>query len=457
MENKNRKKGQLIEEGIDVFTLDGSKVTLNYLISEHGGQGDVYHVSYMGKDYAMKWYCKNPEDVIGGLQHKIISEICGISKKPGEKFIWPLYQVTEANPRDGKRFGYLMELFPDNYYEMDRFLQQDGAPGAVRFKSYNAMLVAGMNIASAMQKLHLKGYSYKDLNPKNLVINPETGDVLIIDNDNVSVNGALCTVKGMKGYMAPEIPRSGYREIPSRLTDFFSLAVILYRLFFFDHPMEGKLWDEPYLCTDRVEEILYAIKPVFHFDPQNDINRPTDVYAPNALQRWRAMPLEIRKLFITVFTEGIDDPGKRPPEGVWINTIAKCRDKLIRLNPTREQFVNLEEPRSIPPRCLAIKIGLHQIALYPQKAIYQISVDGAYQQYTTIVAGILYNKQLDSLMIRNMSNSAWRGWSPKTRQRSDILPHQDYPICPGVMIEFQKDMPRIVGEVFDPLAKQDRK
>ena len=41
MENKNRKKGQLIEEGIDVFTLDGSKVTLNYLISEHGGQGDA--------------------------------------------------------------------------------------------------------------------------------------------------------------------------------------------------------------------------------------------------------------------------------------------------------------------------------------------------------------------------------------------------------------------------------
>ena len=70
------------------------------------------------------------------------------------------------------------------------------------------------------------------------------------------------------------------------------------------------------------------------------------------------------------------------------------------------------------------------------------------------MAGITYNKQLDSLMIRNMTNTTWRGWSPKTKQLSDIPSGKEYPIFPGVMIEFQKENPRIVGEIFDARVKQ---
>ena len=448
--DKVKKKGELIEKDITVITSNHSKVTLNYLISDTGGQGDVYHVTYNGHDYAMKWYCKNEEDVIGGLQYDTISKICGEEKRPSEKFIWPLILVTEENPCKGKQFGYLMELLPKNYFEMNDYLRMDDDKQAVRFKSYNAMLVAGMNIAAAMQKLHMKGLSYKDLNPKNFALNPDTGDALIIDNDNVSVDGGLCTVKGMQGYMAPEIPRSHYKKSPNRETDYFSLATILYRLFFVDHPMEGKLWEKAPVCTAEAEEYFYSIKPVFHFDPNNDSNRPTDDYAPNALCRWRAMPIEIRQLFISSFTEGINHPGKRAPENAWISTIAKSRDKLIRLNQEREQFVNFDDVRSVPPRCLGIKIGSHKVALYPQKAIYGISVEGNVHHYSKMAAGITYNQQLDSLMIRNMTKTSWRGWSPKTKQLMDIVEGEEYPIFPGVMIEFQKGNPRIVGEIFDP-------
>lgn len=231
MGKSDKKKGELIEKGVKVVTSGNVPVKLNYLISDEGGQGDVYHVSFRGQDYAMKWYCKNADDVIGGLQYDTISKMCGEDKRPSEKFVWPLFLVTEENPCKGKRFGYLMELLPKNYYEMNDYLRMDGDTSAVRFKSYNAMMVAGMNIAYGMQKLHLKGFSYKDLNPKNFALNPESGDALIIDNDNVSVDGGLCTVKGMKGYMAPEIPRSKYKKSPTIETDYYSLATILYRLF----------------------------------------------------------------------------------------------------------------------------------------------------------------------------------------------------------------------------------
>lgn len=452
MSSNNKSKGEVIEKGIKIVDKNNVAITVNSLISDSGGQGDVYKATYKGREYALKWYCKHSDDVIGGAQYDTIFKIHGEDKKPSEKFIWPLTIVNEEYPKNGKKFGYLMELLPKGYFEMDDFLRMDNDPKAVRFNSYNSMLVAGMNLAAAMSKLHLKGLSYKDLNPKNFAINPESGDVLVVDNDNVSVDGDLCSVKGTKGYMAPEIPKSNYKMNPSRTTDYYSLATVLYRLFFVDHPMEGKAWEKYPLCTDKVEDYLYAVNPVFHFDPRNDSNRPTDVYAPNATGRWRAMPQELRALFIRTFTEGINESNKRPPENEWISTIARTRDKLIRINQGREQFVNFSDLKSIPPRCLALKIGSNQIAIYPQKAIYQISVDGNAREYATIVGGIVYDKQTDRMKIRNMSSKIWRCYDPTTKQLTDVGKGQEYPVFLGVMIEFHRDQPKIVGEISDPKA-----
>ncbi len=450
MSTVGKKKGELIAHGTAVVTSNNARVTINHLISDSGGQGDVYHVTFRGHDYALKWYCKHPEDVIGGVQYQTISKICGEDKKTSSKFIWPLILVTETEPSDGKKFGYLMELLPEGYFEMEAFLRMDNDARAVRFKNYNAMLVAGMNIAAAMQKIHLKGWSYKDLNPKNFAIHPETGDILVVDNDNVSVDGDLCSVKGTKGYMAPEIPESNYQKNPTRETDYYSLAMILYRLFFVDHPMEGKAWEKYPLCTDKGEDHLYAINPVFHFDPQDDSNRPTEVYAPNALSRWRMFPTELRELFLKTFTEGIKQPKKRPPENAWIRMISKTRDKRIRINPEREQFVNFENQKSVLRRCLGLEIGKKKIALYPKKAVYQISIDGNDHQYLEMAGGITYNKELDKLMMRNLTKTVWRGYSPDTNQVTDIGKNQEFPLYPGVRIEFQNGKPSIVGKVFEP-------
>ena len=450
----DKKKGEVIEKGISIVGENNTKVTVNYLISDAGGQGDVYHATYKGKDYALKWYCKHSDDVIGGPQYGTIFEIYGEKNKPGEEFVWPLFLVNEENPADGKLFGYLMELLPDGYYEMADYLRMDTDPKVKHFSSYAAMLTAGLNIVSAMQKLHLKGWSYKDLNPKNFVIRPQDGKVLVVDNDNVSVDGDLCSVKGTKGYMAPEIPKSNYKVNPTMETDRYSLAVVLYRLFFIDHPMEGKAWENYPLCTDKVEDYLYAVKPVFHFDPKNDANRPTEVYAPNATARWRVVPQELRNTFITAFTEGVSQPLRRPPESEWIASISKSRDKLIRFNAEREQFVNFDDIRTVPPRCLGMKIKSNLIALYPQKAIYEVSVDKNDKQFANLYAGIVYNKNTGNLMIRNMTSKVWRGYSPDTKQLTDIGKGQDYEIKPGVMIEFQRENPRIVGEIFDPRASK---
>lgn len=453
---KEQDRGKLIERGVKIYGENNTPVTLNRVISTSGGQGDVYHATYKGNDYALKWYV-NDDDVIGGPQYDTIYKIEGEKNKPSDRFIWPYFIVSEQGRVKGKEFGYLMPLLPEGYYEMQDFLRMDGDKKAVRFSSYNAMLTAGMNIARGMQELHLKGWSYKDLNPKNFAINPKTGDVLIVDNDNVSVDGAPCTVKGTKGYMAPEIPRSNYKLNPSTDTDYYSLAVVLYRLFFLDHPMDGKAWEKYPLCTDKAEDLLYAGKPVFHFDPNDTSNRPTDVYAPNAEMRWNAFPEELRDTFITAFTEGISNPSKRPTEYGWIRAIAKARDKLVKVKKTdgntRDLFVDFSDAETAPRGCLELKINSESIAIYPHKAIYEISIDKNDSGYMNMVAGIVYDPKIGKLAIRNMSPKVWVGYSPSTGQKTNIAKGQEHPIEPGTQILFQRENPKIVGVVSNFAGK----
>ena len=251
--------------------------------------------------------------------------------------------------------------------------------------------------------------------------------------------------------MAPEIPRSRYNKNPDTVTDYYSLAIILYRLFFIDHPMEGAAWGKYPLHTEQVEDYLYAIKPVFHFDPNNDNNRPTEAYSPNAYSRWVLMPLELRKCFFRVFTEGIERPGKRPTELEWISTIVRARDKLVRTaSNQQEKFVNFDNISSIPAGCLGMKVENNIIALYPRKALYESSVFGNMNHYLTISAGIVYDQTLKKLCVRNLTDRVWRCYSDRDKKLTNVGKEEQYPLEEGVMIEFQRDEPRIVGTVFDP-------
>ena len=246
-------------------------------------------------------------------------------------------------------------------------------------------------------------------------------------------------------YSAPECIESSKLSVAS---DCFSLAILLYRLIFIDHPFDGALWEKVPIITRDIECIFYGEKAVFHLDPNNESNRPTDIYAPNVLGRWKVMPHELRISFTKVFTEGLRNPEKRLSAGMWINIIAKCRDKLIRLNAEREQFVNFDDVRLVPPRCLGIKIGGQKIALYPQKAIYSCNITRDMWN-DSIIAGIVYRREVDSFMIKNMTADNFRVWSPETKQLSILTSGDEYPLSPGVMIEFQKENPRTVGIIFD--------
>ena len=134
---------------------------------------------------------KAPKVFYENLKHNYIKQ------SPDKRvFLWP-EDITEWI--DGT-FGYVMPLRPSGYYEVGDYLLTK-----VKFKSMKTVIDAAMNIVSAYRILHNNGYCYQDLNDGNFFINPNNGQVLICDNDNVAPDGTHTGIIGKPGYIAPEI------------------------------------------------------------------------------------------------------------------------------------------------------------------------------------------------------------------------------------------------------------
>ncbi|GHV27540.1 hypothetical protein AGMMS4952_09380 [Spirochaetia bacterium] len=178
---------------------------------------------------------------------------------PTNAFLWP-EDITE---QQGDTFGYIMNLRPPEYVGFPRFLI-----GKEGFASITAMVNAALRITEGFRELHLKGYSYQDLNDGNFFINPQNGDVLICDNDNVSEYGKNSGIAGKARYMAPEVVLG--KSQPGIKTDSFSLGVVLFLLFTGNHPLEGKNTCPP-LVTLKLERKYFGENPVFIMDDDSQI------------------------------------------------------------------------------------------------------------------------------------------------------------------------------------------
>lgn len=449
------KISERIPDGAELRTFEGERVRVISLISDKGGQGDVYKVSWKGGEFALKWYNRDEKDVTGGAQYRLITTLKDMPNPNPRLFIWPLAVVTETGRADtGRLFGYIMNLLPNGYFEMTHFLRSDEDKEQKKFDTFHAMIWAGMHIVTAVRALHLAGLSYKDLNPGNIAINPSTGHIQMVDCDNISVDGAPCTVSGMRGYMAPEIVRSGFQETPNIQTDQFSLAIILFRLFYMDHPMEGKRWEKYPLVNDKVEDELYCIHPVYNMNSRDESNRPTKDYAPNVMVRMAMLPTVLMEGFENTFVNGIDQVMGRTPENQWLQLLGMARDQLVFLDPklATDRVVRFDKKRTIPNGCLRLTLSKgtkHEIALYPLQSIFKDVISGNGEDYVTRVGRVSVSR--GSLVMQNCSGQAWSVYHPVTRKIEAVADGQWFQVMPGTQIQFDKQR-NIVGKVDDPCA-----
>ena len=107
-------------------------------------------------------------------------------------------------------------------------------------------LLLAAHITEALAKIHHKKIIHKDINPSNILRNPETGMVKIIDfgisaelpRETIPLPGAG-VVEGDLSYISPEQTGRMNRPIDCR-SDLYSLGITLYELFTGQLPFKGQ-------------------------------------------------------------------------------------------------------------------------------------------------------------------------------------------------------------------------
>ena len=393
-----------------------------------GGQGIVYLVDMNGRDMALKWYLNAPDEYFyTNLNNNILNGA------PSDAFLWPK-ALTE---RQNGSYGYVMDLRPSNYFEFGNFLM-----AKQRFSSFDAMLNAAMKICNGFMMLHRFGYSYQDLNDGNFFIDPKTGDVLICDNDNVMPQGEKSGIMGKARYMAPEVVAG---SIPDKYSDRYSLAVILFMLFYCNHPLEGAKVVACPCMTESYEKKFYGSEAVFIFNPNDNSNRPVRGIHQNVIRRWPVLPAALRETFTREFGEEmLRNPQQRMIEQNWEKLIASLRDSLV-VCPHCKEETFVEDGKNTCMSCgktidssLRLKLGTRTMYLTEGTKLY-IDHDN------TADVLVVHDASAGMLLLKNLStNITWTAETPSGKLKS-VAPGEIMPVKEGIKVSFKQN---VKGEII---------
>ncbi len=414
-----------------------------------GGQGEVYKVQYNGQPYALKWF---HEHTSTQDQRECVEKLVR-QGKPSANFLWPL-ELAES---EGSRaFGYLMELREQRFEGFDSIVTQKVDP------LFSVLIKVGLNLVDSFHSLHAKGLCYRDINFGNGFFDPKTGEVLICDNDNVAENHTrLNTVLGTPDFMAPEVVTR--TSLPSRDTDHFSLAILLFYLYHIQHPLLGKKilsirsWDLP------AREKLFGTEPVFIFDPTDKSNQaindkaadPLGEAGRNAMPYWeRVYPQILKDAFITSFTEGIRQPQNRLSGSRWTDVLTRCAESVFICSACGKE--NFYDEAAKGKKCWScdkaaapkfmVEIENRRIVLSPGTQIHQFQLDGSrFEMLSEVVAEVVkHPTHADVFGLRNNTKSSWSA-TPANAPSVEIPSGKSIPLHDGTEVRIGRQRVKIVS------------
>jgi len=280
---------------------NGKSCTVRNEISK-GKLGVVYLAEYDDGEYALRWY--TDQSIISSelFFHNIINNVkC---KSPSEYFMWPL-ALTE---RVDGNFGCMFEFPKDGYSTLGDLLD-----GKVKFDNIEYRLKAALQLAKAFNSLHGVGYCYQYVDDTTIMINPETADILMCNNDMVSPVGIDLDIKLTNHYTSPELVNLFSR--PDSFSDYYALAVSIFMLLF-----NNRVPDWPWYM--RQFSPYYAITPLF--TGHDDIDR-NDWYGQDFVNMIRLYDNSIlHALSKTFCLESYRDATRRMTDSQWIDLLQEA-------------------------------------------------------------------------------------------------------------------------------------
>jgi serine/threonine protein kinase len=401
-----------------------------------GTQGEVYRAHANGREVAIKWYF--PHYIQNDLQLRQRLENAIKKGSPDNNFLWPLELVSQQN--NNTAFGYVMPLRPNNFKSIVDLMRRRAEP------SFHALISACLALSESFLQLHAKGLCYRDINFNNVFFDPNTGEILICDNDNVDVNGATGAINGTPRFMAPELVRAD--SPPNTESDLFSLSILLFYMLMLHHPLEGKR-EASIRCFDQsAMNKLYGTAPLFIFDPQDNSNAPVIGLHDNALVYWTLYPQFLREVFTRAFTLGISDQHGRIRENEWRVILINLRDSIFYCRCGGQNFYDSDSvkngeiqkcwacnnPLVYPPRLRinnAVVMLNHDTKLYPHHTDQSQKFSFSKPQ----AAVNRHPQDPNRWGLQNLSSSAWTITLPDNSIKT-VEPQRSVNLTAGISINF---------------------
>lgn len=233
-------------------------------------------------------------------------------------YVWPTALVVAPT------LGLVVPRFPPGMLNLVwLFGPRNYATLPVEAKRWNRRVLLAWRLAQAIGRMHLLGLAHSDLSPNNVLANPTTGQLRIIDMDGLVVQDFVPPqVDGTPRYIAPEVLAG--RGTPGIATDKHALAVLLYQLLVGRHPLLGP-WSfglDPF-DTDEIEERQLGEGGLYIEHPTDPRNRPARLTSAAILGD------TLRGLFEQAFVRGLTEPSARPSAQQWRSAIGRLLDRLV--------------------------------------------------------------------------------------------------------------------------------
>ncbi|RYD82605.1 MAG: hypothetical protein EOP84_09155, partial [Verrucomicrobiaceae bacterium] len=218
-----------------------------------GGQAVVWKVTRLKDAQAMALKLFRNPPCGGALtkQQDRLKQVIKISQEIAGALPQSVICYPRAIHTSGREFGVLMELATGkpldhasllvNPHDQSQNFVSNALRGvADRRTKYHHFLLAGFHLCRALRLVHRHGMTHCDLSLGNVFFSPENGSVSLIDCDNLACgeNYLPAKVAGTPGFRAPELITAP-NFTPRIETDLHSLAVLLFYLLMFRHPLIG--------------------------------------------------------------------------------------------------------------------------------------------------------------------------------------------------------------------------
>ena len=410
---------------------------VNYTVLEtigRGGQAKVWKVreETSKKLYACKDYRHDPKNVRGNIEQLI--EIGAIKDRTGNVLDSVVMPITLVDGQ-GDSFGYVMELVDlKDYTTLKKAWLNPG-----KYPTPFAICNIVKNFALFFERLHLgHGLCYKDVNEGNIFFNPKSGEIKIIDNDNIGY-ASRQIIKGTPYYMAPEVILG---KNPDSNSDKFSFAVFMYRLFTGGYPFEGP-YTKDYcqqrniLLTDpEASKELFGRNPVFVWHPtdkKNCIEQFNDPQHKGQAACWKRLPQVVKDLFIRTFVTNLPEvrAAERTGDVDWRNTFETLQKNLVECPHCKKKtFADLDKcfecEKNLPKSKPAVKVSPPKPKTNSHSVTFTVLSAGENKKQISPTVGakisgskiskhlpsgdllqILYNERTKKLGARNLSRSTW--------------------------------------------------